>query len=270
MREKHVRQCPMLTTDGVIDSLFYIDTFSERIRYSNPVILMAGGLGTRLAPLTNDCPKPLLKVGGKPIVEIILESFVEQGFEQFFISINYRAQMVKQYLGDGSTWNVHIHYLEEDNKLGTAGGLKLLPERPACPFIVMNADLLTKVNFGNLIHYHSEQKSIGTMGVREYDFQVPYGVVNVDEYKITKIVEKPLHRFFVNAGIYCLDPPSLDFIPHASYFDMPNLLQALLAAGKQLSCFPIREYWIDIGQLRDFQRANEEYAEQFLYVTRKK
>jgi len=227
--------------------------------------LMAGGLGSRLGELTKDTPKPLLKVGTKPILEVILENFISHGFHRFYISVNYKAEMIRDYFGDGSRWGVEIRYLHEHKRLGTAGALSLLPDNPTLPVLVMNGDLLTKVNFRQLIDFHNETNSKATMCVREFELQVPYGVVQIANHRLRAIEEKPVQRFFVNGGIYVLSPDMLQFIPEDSFYDMPTLFDEIIARGEETSVFPIREYWIDIGRADDFERANDEvYKEGFL------
>lgn len=239
------------------------DLIQPRVR-DNWVVLMAGGLGNRLRPLTDECPKPMLKVGNKPLLETILENFIEYGFHRFYISVNYMADVVKSYFGDGSRWGVDICYLHEDQRLGTAGALSLLPKKPVEALLIMNGDLLTKVNFKQLLDFHFGHHAQATMCVREYDFQVPYGVVKIDEHRITRIDEKPIQRFFVNAGIYVLEPEALGLISPNTYFDMPTLFEKLIELKKETVVFPIREYWLDIGYLADYNRANGEYRDIFL------
>ncbi|MBI3315522.1 MAG: nucleotidyltransferase family protein, partial [Candidatus Omnitrophica bacterium] len=208
MREKQVFQMPLLDAEGRVVGLELLDELEEKPQgKENWVVLMAGGLGSRLKPLTDHCPKPLLRVGKKPLLETILENFVEYGFRKFYFSVHYKDEMVKGHFGDGSDWGVEIRYLHEDERLGTAGGLGLIQERPAKPLIVMNGDLLTKVNFNHLLDFHAEQKAAGTLCLREYDFQVPYGVVRLDSrHGVRGIDEKPVQRFFINAGIYVIEP----------------------------------------------------------------
>ena len=225
----------------------------------NWVVLMAGGLGERLRPLTESTPKPLLRIGDKPLLQSILESFVEQGFRNFFISVNYQAERVKEHFGDGSVWGANIQYLEETQRMGTAGALSLLPERPTRPMIVMNGDLITRTGFRRLLEFHKEQKSAATMCVREYDFQVPFGVINLDGDRIKSIHEKPIHRFFVNAGIYVLDPILLTMVPNDQRFDMTQLFETVIAEDRTTAVFPIHEYWLDIGRFDDLEQAQVDY-----------
>jgi NDP-sugar pyrophosphorylase family protein len=221
---------------------------------------MAGGLGERLRPLTDSCPKPMLHVGGKPILENILESFIDQGFCNFFISVNYMAEAIIDYFGDGSCWGVSINYLREDKRLGTAGALSLLPSTPEEPFFVMNGDLLTKIRFDSMLQFHKEHKAAATMAVREYDFQVPYGVVKMNGAQIQSIDEKPIHKFFVSAGIYLLAPEVMAHVPNGQHLDMPNLFEQTSSAGGVATAFPLREYWIDIGRLEEFEKAQNEWV----------
>lgn len=263
MRHKLIHQIPVLDQAGCVVDVELLDNLLKREEPQNWVVLMAGGLGSRLRPLTDAVPKPMLKIANKPLLEIILENFIEQGFRRFYFSVNYKADMVQSHFGDGSHWDAEIRYLRETERLGTAGPLNLLQDRFTEPVIVMNADLLTKLNFRQLLDFHHEHRAKATMCVREYDFQVPYGVVRIDNTRITAIDEKPVQRFFVNAGIYVLDPEAIGLIPTEAYFDMPELFNRMIGLGWDTAVFPIREYWLDIGRMEDFQRANGEFAGEF-------
>lgn len=263
MKKKHLRQIPLVDQNGCVIGLDIWDELIDIPDRDNIVVLMAGGLGTRLGDLTRNCPKPLLHVGNKPVLETILENCKEYGFNRYFISVNYKADMVKEYFGDGSRWGIDIRYLEEKKRLGTAGALALLPEKPTLPLIVMNADVLTKINFKHLLDFHQKHESVATMCVREYEFQVPFGVVQIDNHKLAGISEKPVQRFFVNAGIYILNPEALDTIPKDTFFDMPTLFESFTAQNLDATVFPIHEYWMDIGRIDDLDRANGEYNEVF-------
>ena len=263
MESKRVRHIPVLDNNGIVYGLKIFKELIKTNRKENIVVLMAGGLGTRLYPLTKKHPKPLLEVGSKPILETILNGFIEQGFYQFYISVNYCSEMIKDYFKDGSKWGVKISYLEETKALGTAGALSLLPQCSKYPFIVMNGDLLTKIDFEKLLEFHVDHKSYGTMCVRQYDYQIPYGVIKFDGVNLLDIDEKPAHKCFVNAGIYVLSPESLAFIPTDHFFDMPSLFKVFKKQNKNITIFPIREYWIDIGQIKDYERAKGEYSLYF-------
>lgn len=263
MQRKGLHHIPLVDENRCVIGLETLDELIKSRARENWVVLMAGGLGSRLSPLTDECPKPMLRVGNKPLLETILENFIEYGFHRFYISVNYMADVVKAYFGDGSRWGVDICYLHEDQRLGTAGALSLLPQRPTEALLVMNGDVLTKVNFKQLLDFHSGHDAQATMCVREYDFQIPYGVVKIDNHRIAGIDEKPVQRFFVNAGIYVLEPAALDFILKGCYFDMPTLLEKLIEQKKETAVFPIREYWLDIGQLSDYDRANGDFMRVF-------
>ena len=259
MRQKGIRHLPLLNESGRVIGLATLDALLDSAERPNWVVLMAGGRGTRLQPLTDDTPKPLLEVGGKPILESILGSLSEQGFRRIFLSVNYRAEMIQEHFGSGERWRVNVEYLHERTRLGTAGALSLLPETPEAPVIVMNGDLLTLINFGSLLQFHDEQVAAATMAVRECDIQVPYGVVSLDGVRIQSIAEKPVQKYFANAGIYVLSPQALAHLPGESFFDMPMLFERLIAAGLSTVAYPLREYWVDIGQLEEFERAKREW-----------
>lgn len=263
MQAKVLRQIPMVDDAGRVVGLVSMIDLLSRQELPNAVVLMAGGRGQRLRPLTDLCPKPLLRIGDKPILEIILENFVAQGFRNFFISINYLADQVVEHFGDGSRYGVKISYLRENDPLGTAGALTLLPEVLDLPFLVMNGDLLTKVNFANLLDFHAAQNAQATMCVRPYTSQIPYGVVHVENNTLVRIEEKPTQTVFVNAGIYALSPSALSRIPKDQPYDMPMLFEALMAEGQRTMAFPVREYWIDIGRVGDYEKAQSDYTQHF-------
>ena len=260
---KQIYQIPIVDNEGRLVKIEELSNLLKTNAKSNRVILMAGGLGTRLRPLTQDIPKPLLKVGNKPILETIIENFAKYGFVNITISVNYKADMIKEYFGDGAALGVNIDYVEETKRLGTAGALSLIKERPQEPFFVMNADLLTNVNFEHLLDFHMMEHSVATMCVREYDYQVPYGVIETDGSKIVSIEEKPIHKFFVNAGIYTLSPQVFEYIPKNEFYDMPTLFEDIIKDELKSISFPIHEYWLDIGRMSDFEQAQNEYGEVF-------
>lgn len=260
--QKKIHQIPLIDSLGNLIGLDILDELIANKTKSNPVVLMAGGLGTRLGDLTKTTPKPMLHVGNKPILETIIENFAKYGYINFIISVNYLSHVIEEYFEDGSKFGVTISYVHEKQRMGTAGALSLMRDKLTEPFFVMNGDLLTNVNFEHLHNYHSSQNAIATMGVREYDFQVPYGVVNVEDGRIKSITEKPVHKFFVSAGIYMLSPESLELIPEHQFFDMPSLFEKIIARGVA-SSFPIHEYWLDIGRINDYEQANHEYRKVF-------
>lgn len=263
MRARGIHQMPVVNTDGIIVGLHTIGDLLKANEKTNPVVLMAGGLGSRLRPLTDNCPKPLLNVGDRPILETILLNFIEHGFRNFYISVNYKADQIIKYFGDGSKWGVSITYIHEQQRLGTAGALSLLPEKPSEPIFVMNGDILARINFGGMLDFHNSHGAIGTLGMRQFSHTIPYGVVKVDDHRLVSIVEKPEETVFVSAGVYVLSPECLNRIPSNTFYDMPTLFQDLMETGLAAIGFPIHEYWIDIGRIEDYERASREYGGVF-------
>lgn len=263
LKQHLLHQIPVVDVEGRLTGLETIDHMLEMGTRDNWVVLMAGGQGARLRPLTEAIPKPLVQIGSKPVLETILESFIEHGFRRFYLSVNYKAEKIKECFGEGSRWGVEIRYLCEEAPMGTAGALSLLPERPSECFIVMNADLLTTVDFNQLLRFHNEHDAQATMCVREYQTRIPYGVVSVDQHRFVAIEEKPLQRYFVNAGIYALEPSVLDVIDGHESLDMTDLFARVAETVGDVVVFPIREYWIDIGQREDLERAQTDYDAHF-------
>lgn len=256
MRRKQISLVPVVDeSNRVLDVESLADEGIER--RDNVVVLMVGGKGTRLRPLTEKIPKPLLPIGGQPILEHVLRRLIAQGFSQYLFSINYLGDLIRDHFGDGSRFGVEIVYLEETRPLGTAGALGLIQRRPTAPIVVMNGDLLTKLRFDWLIEYHRAHGAVATMAVREYDLQIPFGVVRVesDTNFVCSIEEKPIHRMFINAGIYVIEPQVLDCVDYDVELDMPTLLESLREQGHNVVAFPLWESWIDIGRPEDFQRA---------------
>ncbi len=270
MRQNICRHIPLVDENNRVMTLETLDELVEYQQHDNWVMILAGGLGRRLSPLTNDCPKPMLPMGGKPILDVIIEGLKNQGFSRFFISVNYLGHIIQDYFGDGSKFGVNIEYILEDYELGTGGPLSLLPEKPTQPMIVMNGDILTKVNFSHLLNFHSEYTSSATICVRDHVVEIPFGVIKHENHTITSIVEKPLHKFMVNAGIYVLNPEAISIVPEGKYYDMPTLFEDMLEANLQTTVFPISEYWLDIGQIDDLNRAKEEFTDGFDMATGKK
>ncbi len=263
--EKHqVYQLPVLDSDGKILGLETLQALYKKPKIQNPVFLMAGGFGRRLRPLTDTCPKPLLKVGGKPILETIIENFASAGFKTFYISVYYLAEQIKDYFSDGQGWGVEINYIEEHEPLGTAGAVGLLPDNLVkLPLIVMNADVLTQIDFTLLLEHHEQHQAEATLCVREYEYQIPYGVVRQEDQRVTSIVEKPVHKCFSNAGVYVLNPSLIKSIRQQGRCDMPDLFNQQIETGARVSTFPIDEYWVDIGREADFARAQGEFEKFF-------
>lgn len=259
----HISQIPIIDSNRRVIDLFFLDDELSKKQHKNNVVLMVGGLGSRLRPLTENTPKPMLSVGGKPILQTIVKGFVEKGFNKITMCLGYKSDVIKDFFKDGSTFGASINYVEEDKKMGTAGALTLLTKKLEKPFFVMNGDLLTNINYEQMLDYHESHNSIATMCVREYDIQVPYGVVNTNNENIISIEEKPIHSFFVNAGIYLLEPECIKMIPKNEYYDMTSLFQKIIATDKKAISFPLRDYWLDIGKESEYQKANNDFHNVF-------
>ncbi|MEY4718682.1 MAG: hypothetical protein RL563_1300 [Pseudomonadota bacterium] len=264
MEGHHLYQLPVVDANGRVVRLESLQALYKQPSFPNPVFLLAGGFGKRLRPYTDDCPKPLLEIGGKPILETIIENFVKSGFRQFFIAVHYKAQQIKDYFGDGARWGISICYIEELEPMGTAGAIGLLPDNlPDVPLIVMNGDILTQVDFSRLLAYHNEQQAIATLCARHYEYHIPYGVIAFDQQNVISIEEKPLQSCLANAGIYVLDHSLIKPIAQQKSLDMPILLNQQIAQGETVSMFIINDYWLDIGREADFLRAQGEFAQYF-------
>lgn len=259
MRHERVRHLPIVDFAGRAIDLVTLDKLLGPTPQPYPVVIMAGGEGARLRPLTEHTPKPMLDVGGQPILETIIRRCADVGFSEYYISVNYRADVIKHHFGDGRHLGVEISYLHEMTPLGTAGSLAQLPIGITTPVLVLNGDILTKMDPARLVEFHRDAGAAATMGVREYEFQIPYGVVDIDDSEIRGLREKPVSRQFINAGVYVLNQSVLDLLPRDSASDMPALFAACRAKGLKTLAFPIREYWVDIGQIDDYRRANEDY-----------
>jgi dTDP-glucose pyrophosphorylase len=261
MKSADLLHLPVVDQYGRVVALETLHNLLNRRSLKNPVFLMAGGFGTRLYPLTRNCPKPLLKVGEKPILELILESFINAGFYRFFISTHYLPEMVRDHFGDGERWGVSIRYTHEETPLGTGGALGLLPhDEINDPLLMMNGDLLTALNYLDLLEFHTKHKCVATMCVREFEYQIPYGVVQGEGHFVQSLIEKPVQKFFVNAGIYVLDPQVIKSISPGTKIDMPTLLEQQIASGLNVAMFPVNDYWLDIGRMDDFKRAQIEFS----------
>lgn len=260
MNEHSIRHMPVVDDEGRVIGVATTDEFLHPAPASTPVVLMAGGRGQRLYPLTKDVPKPMLPIGGVPLLEIILRSLASQGFVNVYISVNYLANVIMDHVGDGSSLGLSVKYIHEDAPLGTAGALATLAGEVDEPFIVMNSDLLTHVDLREMLSFHGKQGAKATIGVREHMFEIPYGVVNLAGSIVESMVEKPLHRSMVNAGIYTLEPIALEKLVLGEYKDMPTLLGLLMADGHSIAAFPIHESWLDVGRPEDLDKARTDSA----------
>ena len=263
MRRLTLHQMPVVDANGIVVGLKTVDDFLAAPVRDHWVVVMAGGLGRRLEDLTRDTPKPMLRIGARPLLETLVRGYADQGFRRFYFAVNYKAEQIEAHFGNGEALGVEIHYLREQQRLGTAGPLSLLPERPTLPIVVTNGDLLTKEDHGHMVDRHVEAGVDATMAVRDYEMQVPFGVVRERDGRIESIEEKPVQHFVVSAGMYVLSPRTLDLVPRNEFFDMPSLFGAMVERGMRTRCHAIDGYWLDIGRLPDYERANMDFNEVF-------
>jgi len=263
MRRLVLHQIPVVDADGVVVGLKVVDDYLTPPVRDNWVVIMAGGLGSRLHELTRETPKPMLKIVSRPLLETIVRGYAEHGFRRFWLAVNYKAEQIETHFGDGSSLGVEVRYLRERDRLGTAGALGLLPERPTAPLLVTNADLLTKEDYGHMLDRHVESGADATMAVRDYEMQVPFGVVRQRDGCIEAIEEKPVQRFVVSAGMYVLSPQVLELVPRGQSIDMPMLFESMVRDGLRTRCHHTDGYWLDIGRLPDYERANLDFDQLF-------
>ncbi|EGK13931.1 nucleotidyltransferase family protein [Psychrobacter sanguinis] len=250
---------PIVDNQNYLVGLETLHQVLQPEKRDNPVFIMAGGFGTRLRPLTDNCPKPMLRVGDKPMLEHLINQFRALGFHDFYISTHYMPEVIQEHFGDGSQWNINITYVHEDSPLGTGGALGLLPkDLPELPLIMMNGDVLTKINFDELLDHHQSNGLDATMCVRELEYKISYGVVESDNGLITNMMEKPTYRYHINTGIYVLSPECVLSVQPNTEIDLPTLLKQRMDMNKKVGIYATHEYWLDIGQMTDYQKAQED------------
>lgn len=258
-----LRHIPVVDQDGRVIGLELLDSFLYPEALNHPVVIMAGGEGRRLRPLTETIPKPMLPVGGRPILETIIGNLAVQGLRNLTLAVHYRAEAIYGHFGDGTAHGVRIRYLREPRPLGTAGALTLLPERPRQAFLVTNGDVLTNLDYRDLLRYHQRSRAKITICVQQYAHTVPFGVVTLDHDRVVALEEKPVIEHFVSSGIYVLEPEVLDLLTPDQVCDMPQLIDRVLVRQEAVGAFPIREYWMDVGRPEDLHRAHQEYGAVF-------
>lgn len=258
MQEKAVHQIPVLDQDDRVVGLMVMDDLLPSVTgHGLEAVVMAGGAGTRLRPLTLDMPKPMLPIGDRPLLEVMIDRLKQSNIKNISISTNYLEEKIRDYFGDGAARDVNLRYLNEGQPLGTAGSLSLM-DRPASTLLVMNGDILTSVDFQQMLMFHREHKAKLTVAVRQYEINVPYGVIEFDGSHLLRLTEKPTYSFLVNAGIYLIEPEAWDVIPKNTHFNMTNLIESLKDSEHNVVGFPVWEYWLDIGQLADYERAQRD------------
>jgi dTDP-glucose pyrophosphorylase len=264
MQRRSLRHLPVVDASGRLVDVMLLDDLLRPVPVPNAAVLMAGGDGSRLRPLTDAVPKPLLRVGGKPLLEILVERLKAAGVSRFFVTVRYKSELIEKHFGDGARLGVSIRYVREEVPLGTAGALARLPEPLAEPFFLVNGDILTKCDFLAMLEFHRRWRADLTVGTVPHTVEVPYGVLEVVGERLTGINEKPRLDFLINGGVYVVDPAVLPLIPRERPFDAIDLVPLLEHAGRTVVAFPIREYWLDVGQQGDFHQANRDVAEGLL------
>jgi dTDP-glucose pyrophosphorylase/predicted transcriptional regulator len=257
MEKTKILQIPIVDNKNKVIGLHLWDEISAKTKYSNVMVIMAGGKGSRLHPQTEKTPKPMLQVAGRPILEHIIRRAQSQGFNHFIIAINYLGKNIEDYFKSGESFGAKIEYLREESPLGTAGALSLIREKLEKAFIVTNGDVITDINYSNFLEFHSSQNAGATVAVHTHEFQIPYGVVQIDGLKIVSYEEKPIVSNLINAGVYALDPSILDLITETKFRNMPEILEMAKSQHKNVIVYPLHESWIDVGRPSDLELANE-------------
>lgn len=254
MDEFVIRQVPLLNEEGQVVDIALLSELIQKENLPINAVVMAGGYGSRLGSLTDQIPKPMLPVGDRPLMERIIEQLRESGIKQVNITTHYLAGKIKEHFEDGRDFGVEIKYVDEDRPLGTAGALSLM-DAPDKPLLVVNGDIVSRIDFQSMFKFHQKHKADLTVGVRQYDMKVPYGVVECDGPQVKHLREKPKLAFLVNAGIYIIEPSMHSYIPPNQRFDMTDLINRLIDEGRKVVSFPVVEYWLDIGEPVDYEKA---------------
>jgi len=266
MRRGNVMAVPLVSADGRFDRLVHLTDLApehasaESAKFAFAVI-MAGGEGMRLRPITENIPKPMVEIGGVPLLERQIERLIKAGVKRVYLSVNYLSHVIEGYFGDGARLGIEIRYLREREKLGTGGALSLLPEVPDAPFLVMNGDILTTSDFSSLATFHCNHNADITVAAIDFHVNIPFGVIHNEGPYVTKLAEKPSQRFLCNAGIYVLSPSALGLVPRDRTFNMTDLIEACLRECRSVAVFPVHEYWSDIGTPADLDRARTLFSE---------
>jgi dTDP-glucose pyrophosphorylase len=262
MKLHQVSQIPLVDAQGRVIGIEILSELLEGPKIKqNPVVIFAGGLGKRLYPLTAETPKPMLPVGGRPVLEHIIQRLAVHGFVNIYLALHYKGEQIEQQLGDGKSLGVNISYVREPEPLGTVGALRLIKSELKMDFLVLNADLLTAVNFEHFMEHHIGTKNELTVGVKEFATQLPYGVVKLQGTSIMALNEKPVETHLVSVGIYGMNPSVLSLIPPKGPYDMPSLITASIKRKRKVAAFLINDYWLDIGTKSDYEKAQRDIQE---------
>jgi dTDP-glucose pyrophosphorylase/predicted transcriptional regulator len=258
MNLHHVAQIPLLDEQGIVIGLeLMADLVKKSEKITNPAFILAGGFGRRLQPLTSTVPKPMLPIGGKPLLELIIERLAAQGFQSCYLAVHYLEDVIRKCIGDGARFGIEIHYVQESEPMGTIGALRLIAKEIRESIVVVNGDLFTSLNLQHLLKFHQMGGQHMTLALRHYSHQVPYGVVKLQGETVVAIEEKPLQSNFVSAGMAVIDLKPLSLIPPHGPFDMPDFIRSALANGYKVAGFPIHETWVDIGTPEEYERADQ-------------
>jgi dTDP-glucose pyrophosphorylase len=256
METNGIQQIPVVNKDMQLIGLYEWNLNNLINTRKNTMVIMAGGEGTRMRPNTENCPKPLLNVAGRPILEHIINAGKKSGIREYLIAIRYLGHMIEDYFGNGTSLGVHIEYIREDERSGTAGALAHIQEHSDSPFIVTNGDVITDISYGDVLDFHLHHRAFATIAARSYEWQNPYGVVHMNGLDVTMIEEKPLVRSYINTGVYILDPEAIKYLPEKAYCDMPELLGQLINHQRRIIAYPVHENWLDIGNPSELEMAN--------------
>jgi dTDP-glucose pyrophosphorylase len=257
MLSNKIQQIPVVNENHEVQGLYIWDEIIGPCARSNKIVIMAGGKGVRLRPHTENCPKPMLDIMGKPILEHIIERSKLEGFTDFIIATHYLGNVIENFFGNGERWNIKIEYLREALPLGTAGALSLIDPLPSNPIVVTNGDVLTDIKYGEMLNFHIMHHSFATMAVRTHEWQHPFGVVQTDGIDIVGFEEKPISRTNINAGVYVLDPSAIQQLPKNEYCDMPKLFEKFASLKRKTIAYPMHEPWLDVGRPEDLLLANK-------------
>ena len=260
LKKLHRRHMPIVDDNNQLVDVVVINDFEVPSK-DNFVVIMAGGLGSRLGSLTKDTPKPMLQVGNKPMLEVIIENFKEYGFRKFIIAVNYKSEIIEDYFGNGQGLGVDISYIKEKKRLGTAGAISLIDMTIDQPFFVVNGDILSSVDFSKFMDFHASGNSALSVCVKLFKYQIPYACIRHDgNNNMISIDEKPTLSYPINSGIYILHPDTIQFIPQNEFYDMPDLIQSLLDKMKVVKVFGHNDYWLDVGRVEDLDKAQVDFS----------
>jgi NDP-sugar pyrophosphorylase family protein len=264
MQRRHLRHLPVIDGDGRLADLLVLEELLAPAALPNHAVLMAGGDGTRLRPLTESVPKPLLRVGGKPLLEILVERLRDAGVRTIHVAVHHKSAMIEEHFGDGSRLGVAIRYVREPEPLGTAGALGLVEDLGRAPCLMINGDILTRCDFRAMLAFHERQGAEVTVGTVPHDVDLQYGVVEVADDRLLRVAEKPRLQFLINSGIYVLSPAAVRLVQPGEHLDATDLVRRLIAAGRPVAAYAITDYWLDVGRHDDFRKADRDVAEGLL------